>query len=76
MTTTEQQTWAAAAKCRGMGDAPFSDGTDVKRMRQFCRIVPSRSTAWPRRWTTASNGVSGAGRANASAGRFCGGNPT
>jgi WhiB family redox-sensing transcriptional regulator len=40
MTTTEQQTWAAAAKCRGMGDALFPEGTDVKRMRQFCRNCP------------------------------------
>jgi len=40
MTTTVEQTWAAAAKCRGMGDALFPDGTDVKRIRQFCSDCP------------------------------------
>ena len=40
MTTTIQQTWAVSAKCIGMGDALFPEGTDVKRVRQFCSNCP------------------------------------
>ena len=40
MVTTIQQTWAASAKCSGMGDALFPEGTDVKRIRQFCSDCP------------------------------------
>ncbi len=42
MTTAENQTWAAQAKCHGTGDALFVDASDQKQMRLFCDDCPVR----------------------------------
>lgn len=39
----DQQDWTLAAKCKGMGDALFTEGADQRRMRQFCLDCPVRT---------------------------------
>lgn len=42
MAGTDFQDWAAQAKCRGMGDALFSEGPEQRRLSQFCGDCPVR----------------------------------
>lgn len=43
MVASDQQDWTLSAKCRGMGDALFTEGADQRRMRRFCLDCPVRT---------------------------------
>lgn len=42
MTNAEGDDWTLQAKCQGMGDALFPEGSKQNRVRQLCRDCPVR----------------------------------
>jgi WhiB family redox-sensing transcriptional regulator len=43
MIAVEHQAWTKSAKCRGTGDALFTEGADQRRARVFCTGCPVRA---------------------------------
>ncbi len=43
MIVMETQEWAPLAKCIGMGDALFAEGSEQRQMRRFCSDCPVRT---------------------------------